>query len=76
MDKKQKICKALGIKKFTDEVKKRYFKYPFECPFCKGAVEGEMVDVDSGTCTQKVHCPECEVSWEDRYILDDVRLLK
>ena len=43
------------------------------CLFCGGqGIEGELVDVDAGTATQRVSCADCGGEWTDCYELKGV----
>lgn len=41
-----------------------------ECPFCgSGEIEGQSVEVDAGSASQKVGCNSCGREWLDVYTL-------
>jgi hypothetical protein len=53
--------------------KKAYLEDSHGCPFCKSEdIEAALVDVDAGSCSQKVWCLKCHREWYDCYKLVDV----
>jgi hypothetical protein len=48
-----------------------------ECPICHcNQIEGGNVEISVGSAFQEMHCTECEATWTDQYILNDVRNIK
>lgn len=44
-----------------------------KCPYCgSDQIEGESVDISSGSASQLVNCLECNSNWVDIYKLVDV----
>jgi hypothetical protein len=43
------------------------------CPFCLSvSIEGSAIEVQAGTASQEMHCPECGKTWHDIYTLVDI----
>ena len=68
-----KAKKAALLPDLTHEQKKEYLEKSNGCPFClSGGIEADLVDVDAGSCSQKVWCLDCHREWYDIYKLVDV----
>jgi hypothetical protein len=58
----------------TNYQRRRYLAHRgIRCLYCKSrAIEGGLVDIDSGGASQEVNCLDCERTWVDYYKLVDV----
>jgi formate dehydrogenase maturation protein FdhE len=64
-----------GFRKETEQMNKNAYiqgKGLF-CPFCLSIpVEGSAIEIQAGTASQEMRCPECGKAWHDIYRLVDM----
>ena len=54
----------------TDHVT-QHFKSPDTCPYCgSGDIDGQSVNIQEQTTTQRLNCTKCRRHWHDLYRLD------
>ncbi len=69
----EKLLRSIILPDLTHEQKKNYLENANGCPFCLSSdIDAELVDVDAGSCSQKVWCLKCDRAWYDIYKLVDV----
>jgi hypothetical protein len=42
------------------------------CPYCEGAVEGELPNVEGLKVTQECMCVECESKWLEVFVYEQI----
>lgn len=63
---------------FTKEQEKEYLENNgVQCPVCKSEnIDAMESNFDGDTCTQEVHCNNCDTGWYDVYNLVGIQQIK